>query len=206
MAGGLAIAAWAVAENRPSGRQAEARIMNVLTDMYERQRAGMMNAPPEDTRLLRILTESTGAKHVVEIGTSNGYSGIWFCLVLRTTGGKLTTFEIDPGRARLARENFKRAGVEDLVTLVEGDAHKEVTKLKEPIDVLFIDADKQGYFDYLRKLLPLVRPGGLILAHNTRDLGNQMQDYIRAVTTDPNLETVLLAHNDRGMGVTMKKR
>jgi predicted O-methyltransferase YrrM len=175
--------------------------------MDQNQRRGMMNVPVEDARLLRLLTEAAGAKHVVEIGTSNGYSGIWFCLALRTTGGKLTTYEIDAHRASLARKNFKRAGVDKLVTLVEGDAHKEITKLKEQFDVVFIDADKEGYPDYLNKLLPLVRPGGLILAHNISMRGRQsgIRDYIKAVTTNPDLETIFYERGS-GISVTLKKR
>jgi len=180
----------------------EKKILSVLDDMDRNQRRGMMNVPIEDGRVLRLLTEAAGAKHVVEIGTSNGYSGIWFCLALRTTGGKLTTHEIDERRASLARENFKRAGVDKLVTLVFGNAHEEVTKLKEPIDILFLDADKEGYIDYFNKLLPLVRPGGLILAHNIDMVG---QDFIKAITTDPNLETVFQGQG-QGLGVTLKKR
>ncbi len=186
-------------------REAEKKILNVLEDMHENQRRRMMNISLEDGRLLRLLTEAAGAKNVVEIGTSNGYSGIWFCLALRSTGGKLITHEIDSGRAELARENFKRAGVEELVTLVEGDAHDEVTKLKEPIDVLFLDADKPGYIDYLDKLLPLVRPGGLILAHNMNSPAPDPR-YIRAITMNPDLETVFLHMDASGMGVTLKKR
>jgi caffeoyl-CoA O-methyltransferase len=162
--------------------------------------------PVDDGRLLRLLTEAAGAKHVVEIGTSNGYSGIWFCLALRKTGGKLTTYEINARRAALARENFKRAGVEGMVTLVEGDAHKEVTKLKEPIDVLFLDADKGGYIDYFNKLLPLVRAGGLILAHNTSSARGPMEDYIKAITTNADLETNFVHSQGAGVGVTLKKR
>jgi caffeoyl-CoA O-methyltransferase len=177
----------------------EQKILSVLEDMNRNQSAGMMNVPTVDGRILRLLTESTNAKHVVEIGTSNGYSGIWFCLALRTTGGKLTTHEINEGRASLARENFKRAGVDNLVTLVMGDAHQTVTRIKEPIDILFIDADKEGYTDYLNKLLPLVRPGGLILSHNIDSTG---RDYIEAITTNPILETIQTA----GVTVTMKKR
>jgi caffeoyl-CoA O-methyltransferase len=180
----------------------EKMILNILEDMNANQSAGMMNVPPTDGRLLRLLTEAVGAKHVVEIGTSNGYSGIWFCLALRTTGGKLTTHEIDARRASLARENFKRAGVDKLVTLVEGDAHETVKNLKEPIDILFIDADKEGYIDYLNKLLPLVRPGGLILAHN---VPGSAPDYVKAVTTNPDLETVFYEQG-AGVGVTLKKR
>lgn len=193
----------AVQTSSLAANEEEKKILNVLDDMNQTQRAGMMNVPVEDGRLLRLLAETANAKHVVEIGTSNGYSGIWFCLALRTTGGKLTTHEIDAQRAALARENFKRAGVEKLVTLVEGDAHETVKQIKEPIDILFIDADKEGYFDYLTKLLPLIRPGGLVLAHNTTDQSDVMQDYLKAVTTDPNLETVF---EGQSLGVTLKKR
>ena len=180
----------------------EKKILSILDDMNRNQSRGMMNVPMEDGRILRLLTEAVGAKHVVEIGTSNGYSGIWFCLALRTTGGKLTTHDIDEGRASLARENFKRAGVDNLVTLVMGDAHETVKNINEPIDVLFLDADKEGYTDYLNKLLPLVRPGGLILAHNIDMVG---QDFIKAITTNPNLETVYQGQG-LGLGVTLKKR
>jgi caffeoyl-CoA O-methyltransferase len=177
----------------------EKKILSVLEDMDRNQSRGMMNVPEQDGRILRLLTEAVGAKHVVEIGTSNGYSGIWFCLALRTTGGKLTTHDIDERRASLARENFKRAGVDNMVTLVMGNAHETVTRIKEPIDVLFIDADKEGYPDYLTKLLPLVRPGGLILSHNIESTG---QDFIDAITKNPDLETV----QAQGLTVTLKKR
>ena len=80
-------------------------------------------------------------------------------LALRTTGGHLFTHEIDPERAKIAQENFKKAGVDDLITIVVGDAHETVKQHKEPIDILFLDADKEGYIDYLDKLVPLIRPG-----------------------------------------------
>jgi len=193
-------------DESPGPVEAQAKIVSVLQEMSKSERSAMWNVTPEDGRLLRVLTEAVGAKNVVEIGTSNGYSAIWFCLALRATGGKLTTHEIDARRVSLARENFERAGVSDIVTLVEGDAHQTVTRLKEPIDILFLDADKAGYLDYLNKLLPLVRPGGLILAHNTSDLGSMMQDYLKAVTTNPDLETIFLHEEDMGIGVTLKKR
>jgi predicted O-methyltransferase YrrM len=189
-------------QSSPIGKnEAEKKILAVLDDMDRNQRGGMMNVQIEDGRLLRMLTEAVGAKHVVEIGTSNGYSGIWLSLALQKTGGKLTTHEINAERAALARENFKKAGVDASVTLVEGDAHENVTKIKEPIDVVFIDADKEGYTDYLNKLLPLVRPGGVIFAHN---ISPRMADpkYIEAITTNPDLESML--HGQ--MSVTLKKR
>ncbi len=207
----LAIAALLVGcaaiESSPiANNDEEARILDVLEDMAENQGRGMRNVSGEDGRLLRLLAETTDAKHVVEIGTSNGYSGIWFCLALRATGGRLTTYEIDAGRAALARENFRRAGVDQMITLVEGDAHEEVTRLQGPIDILFLDADKSGYIDYLDKLLPLLRPGGLVVAHN---MNPAMADpkYVEAITSTPGLETIFLNKSFRGgVGVTLKKR
>jgi caffeoyl-CoA O-methyltransferase len=187
-----------------AGSATEKRILAVLDDMDRTQRGGMMNVPVEDGRLLRLLAETVGAKHVVEIGTSNGYSGIWQCLALKATGGRLTTFEIDARRAELARQNFKRAGVDDIVTLIEGDAHEKVAEVQGPIDILFLDADKEGYVDYLNKLLPQIRPGGLIIGHN---ISPRQADprYIEAITTNPALETLILNHTG-GISVTLKKR
>lgn len=175
----------------------------VLATLAEAQQIGetYLNVPVEDGRMLRVLAESVNAKSIVELGTSTGLSGMWFGLALMKTGGKLTTFEIDPGRAALARAHFKKAGIDSFITVVEGDAHQNVMRLKDPIDVVFIDADKDGYVDYLTKLLPLVRPGGLILAHNV----DSSPDYVQAVTTNPDLETVFHRQN-QGLGITLKKR
>ena len=159
------------------------------------------NVPAADGRLLRLLTETVNAKHVVEIGTSTGLSGLWFAMALEKTGGRLTTFEYDSGRAATAKKHFREAGVDRLITVVEGDAHQTVTRLKDPIDVVFIDADKEGYVDYLNKLLPLVRPGGLILAHNV----DMVPDYLKTVTGSAGLETVFYM-NGGGLAVTLKKR
>ena len=178
----------------------ERRILQTLDAIVK---AGELyaNVPASDGRMLRLLTESVGAKSVVEIGTSTGISGLWFCLALGSTGGKLTTFELDPARAATASENFKEAGVDSMVTVVVGNAHQTISRLKDPIDVLFIDAEKEGYVDYLRQLLPLIRPGGLILAHNV----NMIADYIKTVTANPDLETVLYMQGG-GLAVTLKKR
>jgi caffeoyl-CoA O-methyltransferase len=176
----------------------ENKILGILDDIRARQQ--YRNVPPQDGRLLRLLAQSMNAKNVVEIGTSTGYSGIWFGMALQKTGGKLVTFEIDAQRAATARANFKRAGMADIITLVEGDAHENVTDLKDPIDILFLDADKEGYVDYLNKLLPLIRPGGLIVGHN---INPRMADprFMEAITTNPNLETIIRTE----VSLTLKK-
>lgn len=163
------------------------------------------SVPLPDGRLLRVLAESTDARNVVELGTSTGFASLWMADALRKTGGRLTTFEIDPSRAATARAQFKQAGVENIVTLIEGDGHAGVRQLKGPIDMVFIDADKDGYPDYLRALLPLVRAGGLIVAHNMR-FPAPNPEYAKAVTTDRNLETVFVNMDDQGVGITLKKR
>lgn len=185
-----------------ASRADEAKIESVL-EKLDRQRRGMMNVPVEDGVLLRNLVEQVGAKHVVEIGTSNGYSGLWICLGLEKTGGRLTTHEIDAARAELARQHFREAGVSDRVKLVEGDAHEEVVKLEGPIDLLFIDADKEGYVDYLEKLLPKMRTGGAIVAHNTTDLRGPLRDYIRRVTQHPRLNTTFMHEGDTGVAISV---
>jgi len=186
-----------------AGSGDEKRVLAALEDLYRNHR--YLSVPEEDGRLLRILAESIGAKHVVEVGTSTGYSGLWILLALMRTGGHLTTYEIDRGRHELARRNFERAGLLKQATLVLGDAHAEVTKLKDPLDLVFLDADKEGYPDYLNKLAPLTRPGGLIVAHNMASPPPDPR-YLEAVTTNPAYDTVFLNMHAAGVGVTLKKR
>jgi predicted O-methyltransferase YrrM len=183
--------------------EGEKRILAALDEARKGTRYANVSTP--DGRLLRLLTESLGAKRVVEFGTSTGESGLWFALALRKTGGHLYTHDIDPGRIAVARENFKKAGVEDIITIIEGDGHETAKQLKDPIDIAFIDADKPGYPDYLAKVLPLVRPGGLIIAHNMRRPPPDPR-YIEAITTNPDLDTSFVLMDGAGIGVTLKKR
>jgi predicted O-methyltransferase YrrM len=177
----------------------EEKILSVLRRMVDAHET-YLSVPAADGRALRLLAEASGAKNVVEIGTSTGYSGLWFCLALQRTGGHLTTFEIDHQRAVQAQQHFKEANADGLVTIIEGNAHEQVAKIKGQVDLAFIDADKEGYVDYLNKLLPKLRPGGLILAHNLE----MVPDYVKAVTTNPALETIFYREG-AGLVVTLKK-
>lgn len=176
----------------------EQQALDILHDIIQNQ--SYLNVPREDGRFFRILTQSMNAKNVVEIGTGNGYSTIWFGLALKKTGGKLTTFEIDHEHAEIARQNFIRAEMADIITLIEGDAHVEIAKLKDPIDLLFIDADKEGYLDYFTRLAPLVRNGGMIISDN---ITPEMADpkFVEAITKNPAYETIVRG----GVSFTVKK-
>jgi caffeoyl-CoA O-methyltransferase len=181
----------------------EKKILEAIDEARQGRRYA--NVSTADGRLLRQLTEAVNAKRVVELGTSTGESGLWFAMALRKTGGHLYTHDIDLGRISVARENFKRGGVENLITIVEGDAHQTATKNTDPIDVLFIDAEKEGYDAYLKELLPYVRPGGLILAHNMRRPAPNPR-YVEAITNSPDLDTSFVLMDGAGLGITLKKR
>jgi predicted O-methyltransferase YrrM len=192
---------WGKSEPR---NPAEKKVLDVLAKL-DGQRAGMANVPPEDGRLLRLLVGLVGAKRVVEIGTSNGYSTLWLALGLLSTGGKVTTFEQDADKVKLATKHFAEAGVSKLITVVQGDAHKKVDQVKGPIDLLFLDADKAGYLDYLKKLLPKVRAGGVIVAHNMV-FPRPDPDFIKAITTNKGLVTVFVHLYGPGLAIALKKR
>lgn len=184
----------------PVGEQAKER----LNWMREHQ-PGMWNVAPREGLFLHNLVVKVHAKHALEIGTSNGYSGIWIGAGLRQTGGHLLTLEIDPGRAQLAQENFRAAGLEDVVTLKLGDALKEIPKLQGPFDFVFIDAWKQDYVKYLHMVLPMVPSGGVIVAHNVTDLRDELQDFIHEVQSNPQLKTTIENPGPGGFSVSYKR-
>ena len=125
-------------------------------------------SPPQG-KLLTVLALARGARRILEIGTLGGYSAIWLARAL-PPGGCLITIEAQPEHARVARENFARAGVADSIELREGRGADVLAQLAaegcEPFDFVFIDADKPGYVDYFDWALRLSRVGTVILADN----------------------------------------
>lgn len=170
-----------------------------------RNQWGMMNVDANEGAFLRDQVVKVKAKRALEIGTSNGYSSIWIALGLRQTGGHLTTLEIDSARARLAQENFRAAGVESLITLRHGDALEEIPKLQGLFELVFIDAWKQDNIKYLEMVLPMVPPGGVIVAHNVTNERSLMEDFIERITTDPQLKTTFVDPGPGGFSVSVKK-
>jgi caffeoyl-CoA O-methyltransferase len=162
-----------------------------------------LNVPEADGKALHDVIVERGAKRVVEIGTSTGLSGTWMAWALSKTGGRLVTLEIDPGRHREAQANFKAAGIDAFVDARLGDAHELVPKLDAPIDMAFIDADKDWYTNYAKALIPKLSPGGCLLAHNVNPRGGYQMtgDYYEYVTGLPEFETAFRA----GVMVSCKK-
>lgn len=121
---------------------------------------------PEEGRFLQVLIALSGAKSIVEIGTLAGYSTIWMARAL-PPGGHITTINKDKPHIEMAKGFFAESDVNDRITMLEGDAHDVLPTLNGQYDMVFIDADKISYNDYLDWAEKHIRPGGLIVADNT---------------------------------------
>jgi predicted O-methyltransferase YrrM len=137
--------------------------------------------------LLGVLTRAVQARLVLEIGTLAGYSTILLARNL-APGGQVVTLEIDPAHAAVARANLERADLADSVNIVVGPAMDSLRMLAgtltSPVDLVFIDADKPAYPEYLEAVVPLCRPGALIIADNVVRSG--------AVADDGNADPVVV--------------
>ena len=167
---------------------------------------GQLAVSEEDGRFLRVLVGATGAKQVLEIGAASGYSAIWIGLGLRQTGGKLTTIEFDPVRAKEAAGNVQRAGLSDIVRVVHGDAFMEVPKVAGTFDLVFLDAWKPDYKKFFDMVFPRVNPGGLFLAHNVINKKNDMLDFLAAIEKHPMALNTTVSPGHEGISMTYKKR
>jgi predicted O-methyltransferase YrrM len=152
----------------------------------------MLNITPDTGRLLAILARSTGARRVLEVGASNGYSTIWLADAARDTGGHVTTIERSPEKAASARANLSRAGLTGWVTLHEGDAHVVLAELSGAFDLIFLDADRASYHTYLERLLALLRPGGLLVTDNAVSHAEELVEFLARIRADDRLDSVTL--------------
>lgn len=139
----------------------------------------MMHVGAEEGKLLQMLIRLSGAKKIVEIGTLAGYSTLWMARALQDDG-HIYTINKDLGHIALARDFFARSEVTHKITMLEGKAQAMLPTLthQAPFDMVFIDADKISYNDYLDWALLHVRVGGLIVADNTLQGGKLAGDDI----------------------------
>lgn len=136
----------------------------------------LIQVPARTALVLHILVRATGASRVLEIGTLGGYSAVWMGRAL-PPGGRLVSLEKEPAHAAVARASLRRAGLEDRVEVREGEAAEILPGLPAGSwDLVFIDADKEGYPLYLREAARLLRPGGLLLADNAFWSGRVLEE------------------------------
>ena len=161
-----------------------------------------LNSTPGDAAVLRILVESTQAKRGVEVGTATGYGAILMGLGFERTGGELITVDIDPQMVRTARENLKKMGLDETVTVVEGDALKVLPQLEGEFDFVYIDAVKSDYLKYFKALEPKLVPGAVIVADNVIRSARSMPDFLQAIADDPKyLSTTIRASEAKRDGM-----
>ena len=129
-----------------------------------------IHVSPNQGKLLHLLARMHQARRILEIGTLGGYSTIWLARALppAASGGRLVTLEYDPRHAEVARTNIARAGLADVVEVIVGPALQTLPRLlgQVPFDLIFIDADKTNYPEYLEWSVKLSRPGTAIIADN----------------------------------------
>ena len=150
---------------------------------------------PEVGALLRVLVLATRATRVLEIGTAIGYSGVWMAGAL-PKDGMLITMEVDESRAKIARENFSRAGLADRVNVIVGDAQRMLHKIAGPFDVIFQDGDKKQYGPMLDTLVGLLRPGGLLVTDNVLWNGEVVPGFAGKPHRDPADGIAITKYND----------
>ena len=173
----------------------------------ESRRAGLpeIQVSPNEAKLLQLLAEMVGAGRILEVGTLGGYSAIHFGRAL-PEDGTLVSLEIDERHAEVARKNVERAGLSGKVEIRVGDARELLARIAEsgegPFDIVFIDADKEGYPEYLEWAMRLTRPGSLILGDNTvrggsildprDDSARATNEFNERIAGDPRLSAILL--------------
>jgi caffeoyl-CoA O-methyltransferase len=143
-------------------------------------------------RFLHLLVKLTGAQRILEVGMSCGCSTIWLATAARETSGRVTTLELDRAKIERARQNLAAAGVDDIVTIVEGDARQTLRTVKGPFDFAFLDAEKELYVDFLEPLVSLLRPGGVLIADNVLSHAGELASFREAAESHPDLECVLV--------------
>ena len=166
-------------------------------------------------RLLGLLLDLSGARRVLELGTSIGFSTLRLAESVARRDGEVVTLEFDPEVAAQARRNFARRGLDDRIRLLEGDARALLPRLDGPFDAVFLDLDKHLYLPLLEDCLRLLRPGGLLLAEDTlfpvldlepRWLGlvPPIEAFNRRVAADPRLASCILPIGD-GLTLAWKR-
>lgn len=174
----------------------------------------------ETAALLKTMVALKRPKRILEVGTAIGYSALLMARVM-PSAAHITTIEKFEKRIPIAKANFKRAGLEDRITLLEGDAGEILADLSGSFDFIFMDAAKGQYIRWLPDVLRLLAPGGLLMSDNVlqdgtivesryaverrdRTIHVRMRDYLHTLKHSENLETTILPIGD-GVALSVLK-
>ncbi len=153
----------------------------------------MLSVGPDTGPFINLIARSMEAPHILEIGTSFGYSGIWLAEAARAAGGRVTTLELEPPKSAHAREMSEKAGLAEYVDFQVGDAVELIDKLPSGIDFVLLDLWKDMYVPCLEAFFPKLNPGAIIVADNMIYPGGEsVERYGKAVRAKPGVASVLL--------------
>jgi len=181
----------------------KAEVQKVMKDLEKIRREEdnpFWNVSPETGKFLYMMVKATGAKKVLEIGTSNGYSGLWLGAALLENGGELLTIESFIHRFNKAKENFKKAGLEGVVRQVLGHAPEVFEDITDSFDFAFFDATKAEHISYLEAVLPKLKDDGVIIVDNVISHKEQLKEFFKYVDS---LDVVTSTKIPIGMGLLM---
>lgn len=153
----------------------------------------MLNITPDTGEFLAVLVKATGARRILEVGTSNGYSTLWLADAVAPVDGAVTTIELAPDKIGMARANFARAGLDTRITLLEGDAGTMLANLFDAsFDLLFLDSKRSDYLNWWPDIRRILRAGGLLVVDNATSHAEEMAAFTAAVRADAGFTTSLV--------------
>ncbi|HEU5379520.1 MAG TPA: class I SAM-dependent methyltransferase [Ktedonobacteraceae bacterium] len=165
----------------------------------------MMNLEPATAQLISLFVRSSKRQHILEIGTSNGYSTTWLAWSAQQTGGRVTSIDREPHKHELAAANLSRAGLRELVELCCGSATEIVATLPGPFDCVFFDADRFSAPSQVTLLLPKLTSDVLLLADNAISHPDEIAGYLAAIQALPDFESMIIPVG-KGLSVAYRAR
>ncbi|MGA0558800.1 O-methyltransferase [Larkinella sp. VNQ87] len=179
------------------------RFKEFLDELYESgqqndlqataKRDKLLNITPDTGTFLSLLVKATEARAILEIGTSNGYSTLWLAEAVQRTGGRVTTVELNPAKAELARANFEKIGLSLFIDLVVSDAETFLqTTQPHSFDFIFWDADRTQYVSHWRSVNASLKPGGLVVVDNAVSHRQELAPFQKLLEETPGFSTALV--------------
>jgi predicted O-methyltransferase YrrM len=165
----------------------------------------MLNLEPDTARLISLVVRSSRRERVLEIGTSNGYSTLWLAWSVLPHGGRVISIDRDADKQELAAANLRRAGLHEVVELVQGDATEMVRGIEGSFDCVFFDADRVSAPEQLQLLLPKLRDDVLLMADNALSHPDEIAGYLAAVQALPDFERFVIPVG-KGLSVAYRGR
>jgi predicted O-methyltransferase YrrM len=153
----------------------------------------MLNITRDTGEFLEVLARAAGARRILEIGTSNGYSTLWLARAARDLGGTVTTIERSDLKLGMARANFARSGLARCIEQLHEDAGRVLARQADAsIDMLFLDSERTEYPGWWPDIRRCLKPRGLLVVDNATSHPQEMAPFVALVKTDPGFVTCLV--------------